>query len=98
MQENVSCTAASGCVRLEDEEKANAIGSDSGQTYLDDFLVAALYGALAFSQVDYGAAPIPKDLDLDVARRLHVLFQEHACVSNPQSATQSMNKIKAYRR
>src|SRR5699024_7890504 len=44
---------------------------------LDDLLVAALSGAVAFEQVDGVRVVVGQHLDLDVARALHGLFDEH---------------------
>jgi hypothetical protein len=43
--------------------------------------VAALDGAFALVQVHHIAVAVAQHLDLDVARLLHVLFDEHAVVA-----------------
>src|SRR5690606_6083808 len=48
---------------------------------LDDLLVAALQRAVAFEQVHGIAVRIAEHLHLDVARRRHVFFNQHAAVA-----------------
>src|SRR5690606_11784682 len=48
---------------------------------LDDLLVAALQGAIALEQVHGVAVRVAEYLHLDVARRRHVLFHQHAAVA-----------------
>ena len=43
--------------------------------------MAALHGAVALVEVNHVAVVISQDLDLDVARVLHVAFQEHGAVA-----------------
>ncbi len=46
-----------------------------GRAFLDHFLMPALDGAFPLAQVDQVAVVIPQDLDLDMARLHHQLFQ-----------------------
>ena len=43
--------------------------------------MAALHRAVALEQVDAVALGVAKDLDLDVARALHVLLDQHRVVA-----------------
>ena len=44
---------------------------------LDDLLVPTLYRTIPLEEVDIVAVLVPEHLDLDVARRLHVLLYQH---------------------
>jgi len=52
-----------------------------GRGFLDQFLAAALDGALALAQADDIALAIAQDLHLDVAGLLHERFQEDGIVA-----------------
>ena len=54
------------------------LGADSRpRGLLDDLLVAPLHRAVPLEEVDVVAVLVPEHLNLDVARRLHVLLYQH---------------------
>src|SRR4051812_14549881 len=54
--------------------------------FLDDLLVATLDGAFALAEIDDVAVLVAEHLDLDVARRLDELLEEHAVVAEAGEA------------
>ena len=67
------CLLAHLATRLRVEEGARRL--------LDHLLIAALNGALALVQVEHVAVLVAEDLDLDVARVVDELLDEHAIVA-----------------
>ncbi len=65
---------------------SRALTDVRGRGLFDDLLVAALYGAFALRQRHDAAAAVPKDLDLDVPRPLHILLHENARVAKARFA------------
>ncbi len=57
------------------------VGQLAGRRFLDDFLVAALTGAVAFEQVHDIAVPIAEYLHLNVTRALQIALQDHALIA-----------------
>ncbi len=54
---------------------ALCIGQAGRGSFLDDFLVAALRGTVAFAERDDVAEPVAENLHFNVARLLHVFFK-----------------------
>ena len=52
-----------------------------GGGFFQHFLMAALHRAVALKQVDVIALAVAKHLDLDVARALRILFNQHRAVA-----------------
>src|SRR5205814_7965650 len=50
------------------------------RAFLDELLVAALDGALAFAEVDHVPAPVAEDLDLDVSGAGNVFLDEDGLI------------------
>jgi hypothetical protein len=60
---------------------AGGVGNEGRRRLFDHLLVAALDGALALVQVHHVAVAVAQDLDFDVARLFHELFDEDAVVA-----------------
>ncbi len=59
------------------EQTSALLGGESGGgRFLDDFLIAALNGAVAFADGYYVAAAVAEDLDFDVAGVLDKFFEK----------------------
>ena len=56
-------------------------GQGSGRGFFDEFLVAALDGAVPVAQMDHMAEPIDQHLKLDMAGAQHQLFQVHLVIA-----------------
>ena len=67
--------------RVTAELVALRIGEERRRRALDHFLVATLHGAVALEQVHEIAVQIAQDLDFDVARTAHQLFEIHLVVA-----------------
>ncbi|MCY1219587.1 hypothetical protein D9M72_315690 [compost metagenome] len=60
---------------------AHRLGHAGRGRFLEHLLVAALHRAVALEQVDVVALRVAEHLDLDVARALHVLLDQHRVVA-----------------
>ena len=60
---------------------AHRLGHAGRGRFLEHLLVAPLHRAVALEQVDVVAVAVAEDLDLDVARALHVLLDQHRVVA-----------------
>lgn len=71
------CTrCCNGCLA---DLQTQVVGDARG-SFFDDFLVAALYGAIALVQVNVITVLVTKDLDFDMARLLDVPLNNHVIV------------------
>ena len=57
--------------------RTQGFGHAGGRGFFQHLLVAALHRAIAFKQIHAVALRVAKHLDLDVARALHILFNQH---------------------
>ena len=67
--------------RLLAHRLARRVGDEGRRSFLDHLLVAPLDRALALVQIDHVAVRIAQHLDLDVARLLDELLDEHSVVA-----------------
>src|SRR5690606_13182195 len=63
------------------DRNAHGLADAGGRRFLDHLLVAALGGAIALEEVNDVAMLVAEYLDLDMARRFHQLFDQHAAIA-----------------
>ena len=61
--------------------RAQGLGHAGGGGFFEHLLVATLHRAIALKQINVIALAVAKDLDLNVARALHVFFNQHGAVA-----------------
>ena len=60
---------------------AQVFGQAWGRRFLEHFLMAPLHRAVALKKIDAIAMRIGEHLDLDMARTLHILFDQHRIIA-----------------